>query len=234
MSSKTTKNNEDLKKEIKDLITEIKRDHIKQPANRTDIDYYPTKGVFLKHSLSETNHKKWYDRERHKHMKEALLGFYRNLNPSHKAENVEQITNQANKQNAIYPSLTWVDLACFAALIGIEELKTAEEHDQAQGQLSEKRKYPRGSDGPRLTEVGDEITLEQMAELITKKKPDTPFQTHKDTLERLCRTRKEELKKNNKQPPVPLYKKGSFMRDIYLKRFEDETGQPLFQRMVIS
>ena len=234
MSSEATKSNEDLRKEIEDLIGEIKSDHIKQPANRKEVDYYPTKSVFLKQGLSEMNHKKWYDRERHKHMKEALLGFYRNLNPNHKIENVEHIANQGNKQNTIYPSLTWVDLACYAALIGIQELKTAEEHSQAQGQLSEKREHPGGSDGPRLTEIGEEITLEQMAELIAKKKPDIPFQTHKDTLKRLCRERKRELKKDNKLDPVPLYKTGHFMRNIYLKKFDNETGQPLFQRMIIS
>jgi len=234
MSSDKTKSDGELRKELKDLITGINKDHIKQPANRTDIDYYPTKSVFLKYGISERSHKRWYDRERHKHMKKALLEFYRNLNPNHEIESVEHIGKQDSRQNATYPSLTWVDLACYAALIGVEELKTTEEHDRAQGQLSEKSKHSEGSDGPRLTEVGDEITLEQIAALIAKKKPDTTIKTHKDTLERLCRERKKELKDKSKQPPIPLYKTGSFMRDVYLKRFDNETGQPLFQRMIIN
>lgn len=233
MNSETTKNDEGLRKEIRDLITEIKRDHIKQPANRINTDYYPTKDVFLRRNLSEKDHKKWYDRERHKHMKEALLEFYNNLNPNHKIEHAEHIGNEDSKQNAIYPSVSWVDLACYAALIGIEELKTAEEHGQAQGQLSERREHPMGSGGSRPREVGEEITLERMARLITQKKPSGAYKTHKDTLERLCRERKRELTDKDKKLPIPLYKTGSLMRDIYIKRFDDETGQPLFQRMII-
>jgi len=234
MNNAATKSNEELRKGAKDLIEKIKSDHVKQPANRTDIDYYPTKSVFLKYNLSERSHKRWHDRERHKHMKEALLEFYRNLNPNHEIENVEHIGNQDNRQNTIHPTLTWIDLACYAALIGVEELKTAEEHDRAQDQLSEKSKHSRDSDGARLTEVGEEITLDQMTTLIAKKKPHIPFQTHKDTLKRLCRERRRELKEKKEQPPVRLYKKGGIMRDIYLKRFDDETGQPLFQRMITS
>jgi hypothetical protein len=234
MNNATTKSNEELRKEIKDLIEKIKSDHIKQPANRTDIDYYPTKSVFLKYNLSERSHKRWYDRERHKHMKEALLEFYRNLNPNHEIENVEHIGNQDNRQNTIYPTLTWIDLACYAALIGIEELKTAEQHDQAQNQFKEERIDPGNSNGTELTEVGEEITIEKLAALITEKKAKGTYATHKDTLERLCRERKKELKDKTKQLPTPLYKTGVFMRDIYLKRFDNETGRPLFQRMMGS
>lgn len=234
MNSKQTKKPGDPREEVLDLITEIRNDLIKQPANRTKADFYPTKSVFLKGGLSEEEHKKWHDRNRHRHMREALRLYYNNLNPEHQLEQIEHISAHNERKEIKYPSFTWVDLACYAALIGIEELKTAEQHTQAQNKSKEKRKVPGNSNGSGLTEVGEEITIEELAALITQKKAKGTYATHKETLERLCRERKKELKEKTKQLPTPLYKTGVFLRDIYLKRFDDETGRPLFQRMIGS
>jgi hypothetical protein len=234
VNNKQAKKPGDPRKEVLDLITEIRNDLIRQPANRTNTDFYPTKSVFLKRGLGEEEHRKWHDRNRHRHMREALLVYYNNLNPDHQLEQIERINTQHERKDIKYPSFTWIDLACYAALIGIKELKTAEQHAQAQNQVNEETKDLGNSNGTRLTEAGEEITLEKMTELIAKKKPDTTLKTHEDTLKRLCRVRKRELQKDNKLPPAPLYKTGHFMRDIYLKRFDNETGQPLFQRMIIS
>ena len=163
---------------------------------------------------------------------EALLEFYNNLNPNHKIQNIGLIGSQEPRPNTKYPNLKWDDLACYAALIGIKNLKEAGKHDKAQSQPQEEGSLET-TDRPKLTEVGDEITFDQMAALIAKKKQDKTLKTYTDTLERLCRERKKELKDKSKKLPIPLYKKGSFMRDIYLKRFDAETGKPLFQRMII-
>ena len=234
MNNNQAKKPGDPRKEVLDLITEIRNDLIQQPATRKNTDFYPTKDVFLKRGLSEKEHKKWYDRNRHRNMREALLDFYNNLNPDHQLEQIEHISVQNERRDIKYPSFTWVDLACYAAIIGIEELKTAEQHVQIQNRFNEERKDPGNSNGTGLTEVGEEITIDKLATLITQKKANKTYATHKETLERICRERKKELKAKTTRLPTPLYKTGSFMRDIYLKRFDDETGRPLFQRMIAS
>ena len=234
MNNNQAKKPGDPRKEVLDLVTEIRNYLIQQPANRTEIDFYPTKSVFLKRGLGEEEHRKWHDRNRHRHMREALLVYYNNLNPDHQLEQIEHISAQHERKDIKYPSFTWEDLACYAALIGIEELKTAEQHDKAQSQFREERICPGNSNETGLTEVDEEITIEKLAVLITKKKAKGTYATHKESLERLCRERKKELKDKTKQLPTPLYKTGVFMRDIYLKRFDNETGRPLFQRMIGS
>jgi len=234
MNNKQTKTPGDPRQEVLDLITEIRNDLIQQPANRTNADFHPTKNVFLNRGLGEDKHRMWHDRSRHRHMRKALLVYYNNLNPDHQLEQIEHISAQDERKDIRYPSFTWIDLACYAALIGIEELKTSGRHDQVQNQANEEKKDSVNSSGAALTEVGEEITLDKLARLITQEKANGTHATHKDTLERLCRERKRELKENTIQLPTPLYKTGIFMRDIYLKRFDDETGRPLFQRMIAS
>lgn len=220
-----------LREEFIKLIHEIREDLIRQPANRIEDDFYPTKDVFLRRGQSEREHRKWYDKSRHRHMRDALLDFYNNLNPGHKLAQIEHAEETHNQLNAIYPKICWQELACHAAVLGVEELAVTEKHIQAQGNALQSQDEEAQHQRSDLSPIGDTLTFDQVANMIRLNNPDKTMPTIRESLERLCRVRKNKQGPINRSRPEPLYKKGTTMRDIYIVGIDDTSGRFLFQRM---
>lgn len=229
---RSNKSDTEIGKELADLIDEINADMVKQSANRKQGDFIPTKQVFLGRGMSETEHKKWHERNRHIHMKIALRELYNNLNEGHELTSIDELKHSHPTPARRYPSIAWLELACHAAVWGVNELKQST--DVARSERSEQDHRSLLLLRPHdLSHKGKVLEFAEVAKIIATA-TNKPLPTAKESLRRLCSRRIREIANEGLELPQRLYKNNSVLPDLYIIRSKDNGGQYLFQRMKLQ
>lgn len=197
----------EVKSQFTRLISDIEVDKLEQPANRNKEGFFITKNIFLRHGLSEKEHKLWRDKGMHAHMYRALLEQYNNLNENNPLVDIRQVSVLARKDAIIYyPDISWEHLECHAAMIHIGEFR----QDHTRDEYSAPKKPL------------DLITLENLVDFMHEAEPDRPRVLIRESLLRHCLRRKGQI--GEKPLPQQLYKTGRLYRNIYIYSMGDKDG----------
>lgn len=220
----------DLRQDLVELVDDINADMIKQPANRKRGDFNETKQVFLSRGRLEKEHLKWYDKRRHTHMKLTLLEHFNALNEGKELTSIDTLKNIDKREKRQYPSMDWIQIACHAAVAGIDELRREEEQTRNQRSPVHDPENQTNQRAPELMPNGKILNFEEVAKTIAQVTGNT-MATARENLRRQCSRRLKQLNTEELESPQLLYKNKSELPDLYIIPPKQSTGTLLFQRM---